>query len=398
VPAPDAACPDASTVANTVAITSHATDPAVAVAEIAAGLPGEPLAGALLFCSNHMPREALAREIAARLPHIPLIGCTSAGELTPRGYDSDALLFIGFPAAAFSLASLCFGDLDNLDVVETQRAIRRLVADERLAHHGAAHDGQDDLHQVAMVFVDGLSHREELLTMTMQEALGEIQLIGGSSGDGLAFRETGVLHDGRFRQDAAVMAILTSRRPLTVFCANHYRPGPTKMVITEADPQTRTAFEINAAPAAAEYLRLTGQPMAELDAHFFAAHPPMVRIGGKYHVRSIQSVNPDGSLTFYCAIDSGIVLTIGEPVDRIDGMRKLFSEVEQRVGEIDRIIGFDCVLNRLDAECRQIAHEVSALYVENRVLGFNTYGEQFHAAHVNQTFSGLAIGRAVGRG
>jgi len=26
-------------------------------------------------------------------------------------------------------------------------------------------------------------------------------------------------------------------------------------------------------------------------------------------------------------------------------------------------------------------------------VGFNTYGEQFHALHVNQTFSGLAIGR-----
>jgi hypothetical protein len=38
---------------------------------------------------------------------------------------------------------------------------------------------------------------------------------------------------------------------------------------------------------------------------FFAAHPLMVRAGGDYHVRSVQSANPDGSLTFYCAIDEG---------------------------------------------------------------------------------------------
>lgn len=229
--------------------------------------------------------------------------------------------------------------------------------------------------------------------MTAQHALGDIKLIGGSSGDGLSFRETGVFHEGRFHTDAAVIAVLSSRRPLHVFSANHYRPGPAKMVITEADAETRTVFEINAAPAAEEYRRLTGSCETVLDAHFFAAHPPMVRTGGQSHVRSIQSANPDGSLTFYCAIDTGVVLSVGEPVDRLQKIEDLFGALRETVGEIDHIITFDCVLNRIDAENRQIAREVSNLYVDNRVLGFNTYGEQFLAAHMNQTFSGLAIGR-----
>jgi hypothetical protein len=50
-------------------------------------------------------------------------------------------------------------------------------------------------------------------------------------------------------------------------------------------------------------------------------------------------------------------------------------------------------LNRIDAEQRQISRAVSELYGRHRVIGFNTYGEQYHALHVNQTFSGLAIGR-----
>jgi len=32
------------------------------------------------------------------------------------------------------------------------------------------------------------------------------------------------------------------------------------------------------------------------------------------------------------------------------------------------------------------------------VIGFNTYGEQFNGMHINQTFTGVAIGRPVGRG
>lgn len=373
-----------------VACASHAEDPQVAVAELVEAVGGVELAGALLFCSHRYPREELARALTARLPGVPLIGCTSAGELTERGYDTDSLLLIGFPATSFSMASLRFDELDNFDPVAAQGAIRQLVAGARL-DHGAA----GDLHQVALFFVDGLSHREELLTMTAQHALGDVQLIGGSSGDGMSFRETAVLHEGRFHSDAAVIAVLTSRRPMHVFCANHYRPGPAKMVITEADPETRTVYEINAAPAAEEYQRLAGSPGEPLDVHFFAAHPPMVRTGGQFHVRSVQTANPDGSLTFYCAIDTGVVLTIGEPVDRLTWMRDLFQSVSRKVGAIDHIIGFDCVLNRLDAEDRQILREVSDIYVENNVLGFSTYGEQFLAAHMNQTFSGLAIGRAA---
>jgi len=119
----------------------------------------------------------------------------------------------------------------------------------------------------------------------------------------------------------------------------------------------------------------------------------MVRAGGEYHVRSIQTANADGSLTFYGAIDEGLVLTIGDPVDRIAGMEALFADIRGAIGPVDRIIGFDCVLNRIDAEQRQIAQDVSELYRRHAVIGFNTYGEQFHALHVNQTFSGLAIGR-----
>ncbi|WP_183611573.1 FIST N-terminal domain-containing protein [Novosphingobium hassiacum] len=372
-----------------VACTSRVTDPAQAVAELAAAIGSVRLAGALLFCSNSYPRAELARELALQLPEIPLFGCTSAGELADRGYDTNSIVLIGFPQDVFSMASLRFDDLDHFEAQAAQGAIRHLVAQERRRQVG-----NDKPHQVALFFVDGLSHREELLTMTAQHALGgDIQLIGGSGGDGLSFRNTAVLHDGAFHADAAVIVLLTSARPLHVFCTNFYRPGPSKMVITEADPETRTVYEINAAPAAAEYKRLSGNPSSVLDAHFFAAHPPIVRTGGQVHVRSIQSANPDGSLTFYCAIDVGVVLSLGEPVDRVSAMEQLFADIEREVGTIDHVIGFDCVLNRLDAEDRQEAHAVSQMYVAHRVFGFNTYGEQFRAAHMNQTFTGLAVGR-----
>lgn len=372
-------------------VSSHLGDPTAAVAEIVAGVGARALAGGLLFCSHRYPRAQLAHALTGQFHGIPLIGCTSAGELSQRGYDDDSLVFIGFPAADFRMALHCFDDLDHFDPVIGRDAIRRLSASVTEAEQ----DGSSAAHpnRAAIFLVDGLSHREELLAMTVQEALGDTPLVGGSSGDGMLFRETGILVGDRFLKDAAVVAILSSRRPMQAFTANHYLPGGEKMVVTAADPALRVVHQINARPAADEYLRLAGRTGEQLDAAFFAAHPPMVRAGGAYHVRSIQSVNPDGSLTFYCAIDNGIVLSIGEPVDRLSQLEGLFDQLEAGVGAIDHVIGFDCVLNRIDAERRQLQRAVSELYARRGVVGFNTYGEQFRAAHINQTLSGLAIGR-----
>ncbi|MFD1106344.1 FIST N-terminal domain-containing protein [Sphingobium olei] len=368
---------------------SHTDDPQAAMAALAEQLGDDPLAGVVTFCAHRYDRDLLARAINRRFEGMAVIGCISSGELTGIGYDHDCVTMIGFPASDFRMTSHCFTDIDRFDPITAREIVRSLAA---RAERDARQLGEAVNH-VALFLVDGLSHREEWLTITIQDALGDIPLIGGSSGDDLAFRQTAIFDEGRFHARAAVVAILSTPRPVHVFKAQHYQPGLHKMVITGAVPHERIVTEINAEPAATEYLRLAGHTGEELGMEFFAAHPPMVRAGGEYHVRSIQSANADGSLTFYCAIDEGLVLTIGEPVDRIAGMEQLFAELEERVGEVDRIIAFDCVLNRIDAEQRQMSREVSALYARHNVIGFNTYGEQYHALHVNQTFSGLAIGK-----
>jgi hypothetical protein len=364
-------------------------DPELAIRALFRQLDVPELSGILLFCSSRYPLEALAESIAARCEGLTIVGCTSSGELTPEGLGEGTLTAIGFPASDFRLTAACFTDLDNFDAGDAQQRVRSMVAQatEETRHFGGR------VNHAAIFLVDGLSHREEMLTLTLQDALGDVPLIGGSSGDGLDFRETFVLYDGAFRRDAAVIAILSTTRSMTVFRTQHYRPGATKMVITAADTTRRIVHEINAEPAAAEYARLVGTTIDQLGLPVFASHPPMVRAGGEYYVRSIQSANPDGSLTFYCAIDEGIVLTLGEADDIIAGLGSLFDRLDAVVGGIDRVLGFDCVLNSVEIEQRQLRGPVSELYARRGVVGFNTYGEQFRALHVNQTFTGLAIGQ-----
>ena len=366
-------------------------DPELAIRALFRELDVPSLAGMLVFCSSRYALDALAASIGARSEGLVIVGCTSSGELTPGGIGDGTITAIGFPASDFRLAATCFVDLDHFDADDAQYRVRSMVAE---ANEETRHFGEHVNH-AAIFLVDGLSHREEMLTLTLQDALGEVPLIGGSSGDGLDFRETFVFYDGAFRRDAALLAILSTARPITAFRAQHYGPGSVKMVITAADTTQRIVHEINAEPAAAEYARLIGTTVADLSPATFATHPPMVRAGGEYYVRSIQTANPDGSLTFYCAIDEGIVLTLGEVKDIMAGLTTLFDRLDGEVGGIDRVLGFDCVLNSVEVEQRQLRGAVSALFAARGVVGFNTYGEQFKALHVNQTFTGLAIGRAA---
>ena len=103
-------------------------------------------------------------------------------------------------------------------------------------------------------------------------------------------------------------------------------------------------------------------------------------------------MNPDNSLSFFCAIDDGVVLTVAEPTGMARSTLVALDDVRESLGEIDFVLGFDCVLRQIDARNRQITRKISEIYRLNNVIGFNTYGEQFRSMHLNQTFTGVAFG------
>ena len=164
-------------------------------------------------------------------------------------------------------------------------------------------------------------------------------------------------------------------------------------MVTEADIEKRIVRELNAEPAAKEYARVAGVSESELSGYVFAAHPVIVRVGGDYYARSIQRANEDGSLTFFCAIDEGLVLTAAGRLDTLGVVEQMFLDTEKELGDVALYLGFDCIHRRLDAEQRQILRDLEDLYRRHNVVGFNTYGEQYLSMHLNQTFSGVAIGK-----
>jgi hypothetical protein len=233
---------------------------------------------------------------------------------------------------------------------------------------------------------------EEQIIASVQSQLGRVSVIGGSAGDDLNFRETHLYWDGHFLQNAAVLTLFETTLPFKIFQTQHFEPTATRLVITESDCATRTVQEINGGPAAEEYAKAVGLEVKELTPQVFAAHPVMLNIGGEYYVRSIQKANPDGSLTFYCAIDTGLVLTVAKGKALLENLQASLNSLRQGVHGLKLVLGCDCILRRLELQQKGLLDEAPNVLRGADFIGFSTYGEQFNGIHVNHTLTGVALG------
>ncbi len=337
--------------------------------------------GLVLIFGAHGPElAALDAALRAGLPEGCVIaGCSSAGEIGPCGYASDSVVAIGFPAAHFRASALVLPDLDALPVSDWMAALRRLQA-------GFGPDPQRSL--FGLLLVDGLAGQEDALVATIDAALPSVPTLGGSAGDGLLFRQTWLLAQGKVVTNAAVFLLVETDLAVSEVTFAHFSPTDRRVVVTAAIPEKRRILELNAEPAAEEYARLTGLAPDALTPTEFARHPLLLRMGRHHHVRAISAQTGDGGLSLMSAIDTGTVLTLGRAEDMTQGFAEALAALPRPPL---MVLAFDCILRRLAVEREGLSDQMSELLARYRVAGFNTYGEQHSGMHVNQTFVGLAF-------
>lgn len=362
---------------------------AAAAADLARALDGADIQHLVVFFSLDHDPEELAATLDATFPGVPVSGCSTAGEITPFGMMKGGLVAIAFPHDGFHICADLIGDVGEFGIEGTSHIVRKLKA--QMAERATGRLGDKVF---ALMLVDGLSNAEERLVASVHWAIDDVQLIGGSAGDGLSFNRTSLIHNGHVVNRASILIMVETDVPFKVFKTQNFAPTDIKLVVTAADSENRIVHELNAEPAAQEYAAAIGLLPDELGPFSFASYPLVVKVGGDHYCRSIRNMNPDGSLSFFCAIDEGLVFTVARPQDMLRSTAETLESIDSSLGGIDFVIGFDCILRRLDAETRQIRHEVDALYRKFSLVGFHTYGEQFNAMHLNQTLTGIAFGRS----
>jgi len=352
------------------------------VAELHAAIAQPKTSLVLMFCSSRRNLDQLA-EAAGAAFSCPVIGCTTAGEISNAGYQENSLVGVSLAADSFTIYSALIESVVDFGAVEAEQLAQSLLPSAQPA------PGKQ---RFGLLLIDGMSLCEERVTAHLHQAFGQMQIVGGSAGDDLAFQATQVLAEGRFRNGAAVFCVVETDLSFRAFRTQHLVPTDRKLVITEADPSTRRVTEIDGMPAREAYAEALGLPVDQLCPALYSSHPVLLQIGGQSYVRSIQRAEPDGSLVFYCAIDNGLVLTLAECTDLADNLQTSLRRLEQDLGSIELIIGFDCILRRLEMRDRGELDAIERILAPYPFVGFSTFGEQFNGIHVNQTLTGIAFG------
>src|SRR5665647_1165015 len=321
--------------------------------------------------------DVLASEMRDLFAGVQVVGCTIAGEIGPAGYRDHSISGASFPSESFT--ATC-GHLDKLQQFESIQA-QSLVQDLLQKLEGLEPQA-DTSNSFGFLLIDGLSVREEPVARSLQNAFGKLPLVGGSAGDDLGFTKTQVYYEGAFHTDSAMLALVTTNVPFRTFKTQHFVLTERRVVVTAADAQRRIVFEIDGRPAAEGYAQFIGADVQSLSPARFATQPVLVLVGGTNYVRSIQKTNPDGSPTFFCAIEEGIILRGARSVDLVGNLEETFAGIRAAIGYPQLVVG---ILRKLEMTECGLVDRVEQVFRDNNTIGFSSYGEQYLGVHVNQT-------------
>jgi hypothetical protein len=349
----------------------------------------------VVFCSDTYDLEELLAGIRQSAPGVPLIGCSTAGEIATAG-----------PGDAGVVVSALGGDFSVATTAATGASGRLRDAGAEAA--GCLAQVSHKEHRVLMMLTDGLAGDQQQIVRGAYSVVGAgVGLVGGCAGDDLKMKATFQLHGDEVLSDAVVAAALASDAPIGIGFRHGWRRVGEPMLITKS--ANNRVYTIENEPALDVYLaRLDAPEDARSDASAFTQFAQTHPLGlstrtGEERVRFIGEADfadrslgciaevPQGALAWFMEGDEQSVLeatdaACGDALASLDGRSAL------------GVVAFDCIARRgilgddgIQNEIGRIAEKVGGAPVS----GFYTYGEIARTHGVsgfhNQTLVVMAV-------
>ncbi|GAV19416.1 hypothetical protein MMIC_P0350 [Mariprofundus micogutta] len=342
-----------------------------------------------VFHSTAQDPHTVAAELSKRFPKALIAGSTSAGEWTSGSYQNGTLVLLAITSDKIRWTYSVVESLSDFSEEGAQEVYNQLLEGMQIDRS----DLRSDQH-FCIGFVDGMAGVDGRAVAAISSQLGNIPFLGGCAGDDLKFEKTHVIANGKAYSGGAVFLLAESELPFRRIKHQHFVPGTKDVVITKANESERKVLRLDGMPAADYYAELLGKQVGELDFQVFSDHPVMYRYAGENYVRSITSANDDGSLTFYCAIEEGMVLNLCQHQDMVEELDSSMNELVDEIGQAEVLFMCNCVFRSLEAEGKKQSQALAehASIAAKHVIGFDTYGELWDGLHINQTLVGLALG------
>lgn len=331
----------------------------------------------IAFCSQRHDLPELVREIRRRSGGIPLIGCTTAGEIAATGPRESSVIVSALGGEGFAIeTALATGASADLRAAGARAARCCLALPD------------DRPHRALLLLTDGLAGDQQEIVRGAYRVLGAgVPLVGGCAGDDLRMTRTFQLYDDRVVTDAVVAAAIASSGPLGIGVRHGWRRVGEPMLVTGSGGNR--VYTLDERPALDAYLEglgvLAGERLTEEDVTRLALTHPLglSRPHGEEQVRFIGGADlaerslvciaevPQGGLVWIMEGDADSVLeatdaACGDSLAALDGRSPL------------GVLAFDCIARRgvlgddgMRTEIERLAARAGGV----PVAGFYTYGE-----------------------
>ena len=349
----------------------------------------------VVFSSESIDLERALRAIRTRT-EAPLIGCTTAGEISTTG-----------PRDASIVVSVFGGDGFAVETSVAEGASRDLrAAGATAARCVPRSDGHP--YRVLLLLTDGLAGDQQEILRGAYRVLGAgVPLVGGCAGDGLRMDKTLQLYDDQILSDSVVAAGIASSAPLGIGVRHGWRRVGEPMLVTGSFGNR--VYTLDDRPALDVYIeRLGASDAPEADdeglARLALTHPlGLSRPNGEEHVRLIGGADlADRSLSCIAEVPQGALvwLMTGDAESVLSAADAACGDSLAALGDRPPvgILAFDCIARRGVLGAGGIRTEIDRLAASAAgapVAGFYTYGEIARTKGIsgfhNQTLVVLAV-------
>jgi hypothetical protein len=382
-------------------VSSH-PDALRAGAEVAAqALSGDDPQLLVVFSSDAYDLPKLLAGVHGPAGDVPVIGCTTAGEISASGPAAASVVAVGLGGSGFTVetAVASAGDGTKTD----SHGLRQASAEVAVS----AIRVTSRPYRVMMLLTDGLGGDQQEVVRGAHSVLGAgVPIVGGCAGDGLKMKATYQFYGQSVLQNAVVGAAIGSDCPIGIGVQHGWRAVGEPMVVTAS--AGNRVLTLDDRPALLAYLEHLDAPAevrdnAELFTRFAMTHPLGLGRRDGDEVRFVAGADlVGGALNCIAALPQGSLVRIMEG-NYASVLEATNVACEGALAALEGrapvgLLAFDCIARKGVLGDDGVAEEVGriAAYAAGApVAGFYTYGEfartrGLHGFH-NQTLVVVAL-------
>lgn len=360
----------------------------------------------IAYVSPHLDFASVSKQLRNSMPFADqVIGIMTSGELggqdalyhdAPSTWDNIVLHSFSkhlIEKTSTHLVPLYSEDIKSgrptLSVKERVAKIKSSL--ERITPSFSVHS--DDT--IALTYFDGITASEDFFSRALyQSKKFPCFFVGGSAGGKLDFQKADISLNGEVHSNQVLLCFCKTAPGYRfgIFKSHNFKPTQVKFTVSDFEPYSRslkTVIDNN--------MKIT-TPVDYLCRHFGCQPSQLgdklqpysfgIEIDGSIYVRSVASINDDGSIQFFSDMVFGEQLHMVEAQNFADSTDRDFRAFMQGKNSSPiAIMGNDCILRRLNnsAALNQIT-----TFKDIPFAGFSTFGE-FLGCHQNQTLTAIGF-------